>query len=274
MTGSLTVVGTPLGNLGDLSPRAVDALSAADLIACEDTRRTGRLLSAAGIDHTELVVVNDHTEDRVSSMLMSRASAGARVALVTDAGMPAVSDPGAGLVAAAVSAGVPVTVVPGPTAATTALAASGLPSGRWVFEGFLPRKGAARRERLAAVASEQRTVVLYEAPHRVVRTIAELLEVCAPQRPVVLARELTKLHEEWFRGSLTAASEWLEGNDPRGEFVVVLGGGEPPAEPTDDDLRAAIAEERAAGASTRDAVAAVARERHVPKRRVYDLATS
>lgn len=272
MTGHLVIVGTPIGNLGDLSPRAVDTLTDADVIACEDTRRTGRLLSAAGVERTDLVVVNDHTETRAAPALLARLRAGETVALVTDAGMPAVSDPGADLVAAVVEAGIPVSVVPGPTAATAALAASGLPSGRWVFEGFLPRKGSARTERLVAVASELRTTVLYEAPHRVVRTIADLRDQCGPDRSVVLAREITKLHEEFFRGSLDEAGRWLDDQEPRGEFVVLVGGGEPPSEPTDDDVRAAIDDERADGASTRDAVSAVARELGVSKRRVYDLA--
>lgn len=273
MTGRLVVVGTPIGNLADLSPRAVEALADADVIACEDTRRTGRLLSAAGVERTELVVVNDHTEVSASSALVSRMREGTSVALVTDAGMPAVSDPGAVLVAAVVDAGFPLMVVPGPTAATAALAASGLPSGRWVFEGFLPRKGSGRTERLAAVAAEQRTVVLYEAPHRVVRTLDDLAGCCAPERPVVLAREITKLHEEYFRGSLADAVRWVDEHEPRGEFVVVLGGAEPPSAPTDDDLRSALADAMAAGASTRDAVAAVARDFGASKRRVYDLAT-
>ncbi|MGK2928053.1 MAG: 16S rRNA (cytidine(1402)-2'-O)-methyltransferase [Acidimicrobiales bacterium] len=272
MTGRLHVVGTPIGNLGDLSPRAVEVLTEDDVIACEDTRRTGRLLAAAGVPRTDLVVVNDHTEARVSPALVARLRSGLSVALVTDAGMPAVSDPGADLVAAAVAADVEVVVVPGPTAATAALAGSGLPSGRWVFEGFLPRKGSARAERLEAVAAEQRTVVFYEAPHRVVRTIADLAERCAPERAVVLAREITKLHEEFFRGTLESAATWLERQEPRGEFVVLLGGAEPPPDATDDDVRAALADARASGASTRDAVAAVARQLDASKRRVYGLA--
>ena len=271
MTGRLVIVGTPIGNLGDLSARAVAALTDADVIACEDTRRTGRLLAAAGIARTDLVVANDHTETRVAGRLVERAGSGAVVALVTDAGMPGVSDPGNDVVAAFVAAGLAVEVVPGPTAVTTALAASALPTGRFVFEGFLPRKGAGRTQRLAAVAAEPRTVVLYEAPHRTERTIADLADVCGGDRPVTVARELTKLHEEWYRGDLAGAAEWLAA-EPKGEFVIVLGGAEPPPEVTDDELRAAIDEELAAGASTRDAVAAVMTRYGVAKRRVYDLA--
>lgn len=269
--GRLVLVGTPIGNLGDLSPRAAEALSQADVIACEDTRRTGRLLAAAGIARRDLAVVNDHTEARAAAQLVDRARGGDTVVLVTDAGMPGVSDPGEDVVAAFVAAGLPVEVVPGPTAATTALAASGLPTGRFVFEGFLPRKGSARTERLVAVASEARTVVLYEAPHRAERTLADLVDACGPERPVTVGRELTKLHEEWFRGDLAGAVEWLA-SEPKGEFVIVLGGAEPPGEVSDDELRAALDEELASGATTRDAVAAVVARYGVAKRRVYDLA--
>ncbi|MDE0802931.1 MAG: 16S rRNA (cytidine(1402)-2'-O)-methyltransferase [Acidimicrobiales bacterium] len=274
MTGRLVVVGTPIGNLGDLSPRAIEVLGEADVVACEDTRRTGRLLSAAGIAAPRLVVVNEHTETAAASSLIERLRAGATVVLVTDAGMPSVSDPGAGVVAAAVDASVDVSVVPGPTAASAALAGSGLPSARWVFEGFLPRKGAARTHRLRAVAAEQRTVILYEAPHRMVRTIDDLCSRCDGDRRVVFGREITKLHEEWFRGTLESAVVWLDEKEPRGEFVIVLDGAAPPPDATDDDLRAALAAERSDGASTRDAVAAVTDRFGVAKRRVYDLATS
>lgn len=273
MTGILIIVGTPIGNLGDLSPRAVEVLTEASLIACEDTRRTGRLLQAAGIDRTDLVVANDHTETAVAAKIIDRLRTGATVAMVTDAGMPAVSDPGADLVAAVVAAGLEVSVVPGPTAATAALAVSGLPSGRWTFEGFLPRKGSGRTERLASLAAEERTVVLYEAPHRMVRTIDDLLTTCGPDRRVVLGREITKLHEEWFRGSLAEAAEHLADKEPRGEFVIVLGGGAPPPVATAADIVAALADARARGASTRDAVAEVVSRLGVAKRRVYDLAT-
>ncbi len=273
LSGCLILVGTPLGNLSDLSPRAVEALSGADVVCCEDTRRTGRLLAHFGVRAPELRVVNDHTEERAVVDVMARLGRGQRIAVVSDAGMPGLSDPGERLVAAAVEAGFSVEVVPGPSAAVTALVLSGLATGRFVFEGFLPRKGSARTARLAAVASEERTVVLYEAPHRVARTLTDLLAACGPQRRVVLARELTKLHEETWRGTLAEAVARLDDVAPRGEYVMVLDGAPPPAEITDEAIVAALASARADGTSTRDAVAEVAAALGVAKRRVYALAT-
>lgn len=273
MSGTLVLVGTPIGNLGDLSPRAAEALRDADAVACEDTRRTGRLLEHLGVRARALLVINDHTEAARTGEVLARLSAGETVVVVSDAGMPGIADPGERLVRAAAQAGHAVEVVPGPSAAVTALVVSGLPSGRFVFEGFLPRKGAGRGERLAAVAAEPRTVVLYESPHRLGRTLGDLAEVCGGHRRVVLARELTKLHEEVWRGTLAeAVARGLEG-EPRGEFVVVLDGAPPTTEPDDDEVRAALEVEREAGASTRDAVATVAASLGVPKRRVYAIAT-
>lgn len=271
--GRLLLVGTPIGNLGDLTPRAVEALAGADLVCCEDTRRTGRLLQHAGIRARALRVVNDHTEGAAVDDVVARLGRGERVAVVSDAGMPGISDPGEQLVAAAVAGGFTIEVVPGPSAAISALVASGLPAGRFVFEGFLPRKGSGRSERLAAVAAERRTVVLYEAPHRVARTLADLAASCGGERRVVLARELTKLHEEHWRGTLDDAVARVAEVAPRGEYVLVLDGAPAPAAITDDDIVAALAGARAAGASTRDAVAQVVHRLGVPKRRVYDLAT-
>ncbi len=272
--GRLVLVGTPIGNLGDLTPRAVEALAAADLVCCEDTRRTGRLLQHAGIRARSLRVVNDHTEEGAVDDVVARLGRGERVAVVSDAGMPGISDPGERLVAAAVAAGFVVEVVPGPSAAVTALVASGLPAGRFVFEGFLPRKGSARTERVAAVAGERRTVVLYEAPHRVARTLADLAQACGPDRRVVLARELTKLHEETWRGPLADAVARVAEVEPRGEYVLVLDGAPVPAAVTDEAISAALASARAGGATTRDAVAQVVDALGVSKRRAYDLATS
>lgn len=272
--GALVLIGTPIGNLGDLAPRAVDELGRADAIACEDTRRTGRLLEHAGIARRPLLVVNDHTEAGAVRDVLARLDRGERVAVVSDAGMPGISDPGERLVRAASEAGHPVEVVPGPSAAVTALVVSGLPAGRFVFEGFLPRKGSGRSERVRALAGERRTIVLYEAPHRVARTLADLVDAFGPTRRVVLARELTKLHEELWRGSLAGAVAWCADREPRGEFVVVVDGAPAPAEPTDDDIHEALAASRDAGRSTRDAVADVASALNVPRKRVYALATS
>ena len=186
--GALVLVGTPIGNLGDLSPRAVEALAGASLVCCEDTRRTGRLLQHAGIGRATLRTVNDHTEVRAIAEVLRRIRAGERVAVVTDAGMPGISDPGERMVRAVVDAGGTVEVVPGPSAVIAALVTSGLPAGRFVFEGFLPRKGSGRTSRLAAVAAEPRTTVLYEAPHRVARTLADLAAACGDDRRVAVAR--------------------------------------------------------------------------------------
>jgi 16S rRNA (cytidine1402-2'-O)-methyltransferase len=272
VTGALVLVATPIGNLGDLSPRAAAALADADLVVCEDTRRTGRLLKSAGVKAKGLLAAHGHNEAAAARQVLERLAGGETVAVVTDAGTPGISDPGERLVRAAVDAGHEVRVVPGPTAAIAGLVASGLASDRFVFEGFLPRSGAERGIRLASVAAEERTVVLYEAPHRLVRTLTDLATACGPDRPVALARELTKLHEEVWRGTLNGALERAGQVEPRGEYVVVLGGAAPAPEVGDHDLVAALAGEIAAGASTRDAVAQVAATFGVARRRVYALA--
>ncbi len=271
MPGRLVVVGTPIGNLGDLSPRAIEALGAATLICCEDTRRTGRLLQHAGLRDRRLAITNEHTERARIGEVLEVLGGGGDVALVTDAGTPGISDPGERLVRAVLDAGHDVTTVPGPTALVSALVASGLPTGRFAFEGFLPRSGRARADRLAELAAERRTLVIYEAPHRVLRTLADLATALGAERPVVVARELTKLHETVVRGALGD----VELGTPRGEYVLVVGGAPDPEEvPDDDAIRAALRTERAAGASTRDAASAVSRRLGVPRRVAYDLALS
>jgi 16S rRNA (cytidine1402-2'-O)-methyltransferase len=270
--GALVLVGTPIGNRGDLSPRAVEALAGASLICCEDTRRTGRLLQHAGIRAERLRTVNDHTEVRAIADVLRRIAAGERVAVVTDAGMPGISDPGERLVRAAVAEGCVVEVVPGPSAVIAGLVTSGLPTGRFVFEGFLPRKGAARTERLAALASEERTTVLYEAPHRVARTLNDLAKVCGGDRRVAVARELTKLHEEVWRGTLDEAVEWAGADGPRGELVLTLAGAAPAEAPGDAEVEAALRDALAAGASARDAASEVASTLDVPRKRAYRIA--
>ena len=266
----LVLVGTPIGNLEDLAPRAVRILGDADVVLCEDTRRTGRLLQAAGVHAKKLVAVHDHNEAAQIGMVLDRLRRDEVVAVVSDAGMPGISDPGERLVRAAADEGFEVQVVPGPSAAVAGLVASGLPAGRFVFEGFLPRSGSGRTERLAALAGERRTIVLYEAPHRLERTLQDLLDALGDRR-VALARELTKLHEETWRGTLSEAL--ARPDEPRGEYVVVVEGAAPPPVADDEDLAAAVARLVASGTSKRDAVAEVASAYDVPKRRVYELAT-
>ena len=269
---ALVLIGTPIGNLGDLSPRAVEELGSASVICCEDTRRTGKLLAHAGIERPDLLVVNDHNESSRRSEVVRRIEQGERVAVVTDAGMPGISDPGERLVSAVVRAGLTVEVVPGPSAGVAALVGSGLPTGRYVFEGFLPRKAGARAERLAELVDERRTLVFYEAPHRIDKTLADLAAAFGPDRRVVVARELTKLYEEFWRGSLAEAASWAAETPPRGEIAIVLDGAPAPAEPTDDDVSAELQRLLADGASTRDAAADVAGRFGLPKKRVYNLA--
>lgn len=275
MSGRLVVVGTPIGNLEDISPRAVRALREAAVIYCEDTRRTRKLLSALGIPTTTLKRLDRHTEAAAVGPAVEAIRAGTVAALVTDAGMPTISDPGTILVKGVADAGLPTEVVPGPCAVSAALALSGLPAAQYRFLGFLPRKGRERKDALSAVASEPATVVIYESPNRVAATVADLAQACGPERPVAATRELTKLHEEVWRGSLAQAVEWLASADePRGEWVLVVG--PRPAEEAPAAGEEAIAEalrvRLAAGLERRDAVAEVAAELRVPKRTVYDCA--
>ncbi|MGE4567134.1 MAG: 16S rRNA (cytidine(1402)-2'-O)-methyltransferase [Acidimicrobiales bacterium] len=267
----LTLVATPIGNLGDLSPRAVEALAAADVVACEDTRRTGRLLQHAGVDGVRLMRLDAHTEDRAAQRVVAWLDEGQQVAVVTDAGTPGISDPGERLVKIALAAGHQVTVVPGPAAPVAALVISGLPTQRWCMEGFLPRKGQERKQRLAEIAVEERTTVLFESPKRVGATVADLLELCGPDRPMAIVREVTKLHEEVFRGSLQEASDWAS-KEIKGEVVLVLGGAPPPAEADDQRLGQVLEEILASGVSTRDAADEAARRLGVSRRRAYSSA--
>jgi len=272
--GALVLVGTPIGNLGDLSPRAVQALCDADVVYCEDTRHSRKLLTHAGITGASLRSLHEHNEDERIGEVLRAVGDGRTVAVVSDAGMPGISDPGSRLVAAAAQAGLPVSVVPGPSAVLTALVSSGLPTDRFCFEGFLPRSGRDRRERLASVAGEQRTTVLFEAPGRVGATLHDLGEACGGDRRVAVARELTKLHEEIWRGTLAEGEAWAEDRPLRGEVVLVLDGAEPSEEPAvgDEVLAGALAESLAAGERTRGAVDDVAAAFGVPRRRVYEVA--
>lgn len=270
--GALVLVATPIGNLGDISQRAIEALKAADIICCEDTRHSGKLLAHFGVTGKKLVVINEHTEYDAREEIVLLVTTGSNVALITDAGTPGISDPGERLVVAVINAGGVVTAVPGPSALTMALVISGLPTSRFVFEGFLPRSGAERTERLAMATTESRTTVFYEAPHRLVKTLSDLTTACGAMRGVVLARELTKLHEEIWRGTLQDANMHVAKTEPRGEYVIILEPAKPPAPPTDEELLAAIRAEIAKGVSRKDSAARVSARFGVAKRTVYELA--
>jgi 16S rRNA (cytidine1402-2'-O)-methyltransferase len=270
--GRLVLVSTPIGNLGDLTPRAVQTLRECALICCEDTRHSGKLLSYAGVSGVRLAVANEHTEIARTDEVLALLASGHDVAVVTDAGTPGISDPGARLVRAAIDAGYPVSAVPGPAALVMALVISGLDTGRFVFDGFLPRSGRERTERLAEVAAERRTVVLYEAPHRVARTMRDLADACGADRRVALTRELTKLHEEAWRGTLAEAIAHVAEVEPRGEYVVVLDGAPAAASADDGAILGMLRAELQGGVDRRTAIATVMSATGAAKRRVYDLA--
>ncbi len=273
VTGALVLVATPIGNLGDLSPRAVEELAGAALICCEDTRRTGLLLKHAGVEGVRLKRVDEHTEGAAQREVLERLSAGERVVVVSDAGMPGISDPGERLVAAAVRENHEVVVVPGPSAVVAAVAGSGLPTRRFVFEGFLARKGRERAAQLADIAAETRTVVLYESPKRTAATLAALAEVCGGDRRAAVGRELTKLHEEFVRGSLVELAEWADAG-VKGEIVIVVGPGPEAEDASDDTIVAALREALNGGSTRRDAIAKVTADLGIRRGRVYELALS
>lgn len=273
--GRLVLVATPIGNLGDLAPRAAAELAAADLIAAEDTRRTRQLLTHLGIPAgNRLRAVHAHNERAGAELLADAVADGAHVVYVSDAGMPGVSDPGEAIVAACVARNLAVSVVPGPSAALGALVVSGLPTTPFRFMGFLPRKGPARRAAIEVLRTAPDTSVLFEAPTRLVATLRELAETLGPQRPAAVVRELTKLHEEVVRAPLGALATGLAARERiRGEVVVVVGGASAEAiEHSDDDVRSAVRAEMAAGASRRDAATAVARRLGMPRRQAYEIA--
>ena len=270
MTGKLVLVGTPIGNLDDMSGRAVSALKDADVIACEDTRRTRKLLTHFGIETRELVVYNDINENQQAARLAARAAEGEKIALVSDAGMPAIADPGYRVVVACVDAKVPVEVVPGPSAAISALAVSGLPTDRFVFEGFLPRKRSQRAARIEALAEEERTLVLYESPHRLEAALEDLSSRLGSRRAAI-ARELTKLYEEVWRGTLDELLEVVRERGARGEVVIVIEGATATVETRDPaELAARARRLMAGGLDRKDALAEVARAAGVPRRAVFD----
>jgi 16S rRNA (cytidine1402-2'-O)-methyltransferase len=271
--GRVIVISTPIGNLGDLAPRAAAALADADVIYSEDTRRTRALLSALGLRAgNRLVSLHEHNEASRVPEVLAQLQGSAVVALVSDAGTPLVSDPGSRLVAAALSAGFSVTVVPGPSAVLAALVVSGLPTERFCVEGFLPRKGAERREVVDVLAGERRTTVFFESPGRLAATLAELAGALGGDRRICVARELTKLHEEIWRGSLEKAVTHFAEREVKGEVVLVLAGAPEPAAIGDDDLDRALRTLLEGGHSARDAAHEVAQHLGVPRRRAYNRA--
>jgi len=268
--GRLILVGAPLGNPADASTRMRDALAESDVVAAEDTRRLIRLARDLGITVAgRIVSYFEGNEERRTPELVETLRDGAVVALVTDGGMPSVSDPGYRLVRAALDAGLPVTVAPGPSAVTTALAVSGLPTDRFCFEGFLPRTGGARRARLAALAAEERTLVFFEAPHRTLETLAAMAVAFGADRRAAVCRELTKTHEEVRRGPLAELVAWAE-EGVRGEVTLVVAGAPPVATDLADAVRA-VRELTATGIRMRPAVAEVALRLGIAKNKLYEL---
>jgi 16S rRNA (cytidine1402-2'-O)-methyltransferase len=270
-TGVLVLAATPIGNLGDASPRLRAELSGADVIAAEDTRRLRRLLRELDVQpRGQVVSYFDAREAARAEELVERMLTGDRVVVVTDAGVPGVSDPGYRVVAAAVAAGIPVTAVPGPSAVLGALIVSGLPVDRFCFEGFLPRKAGERARRLAELAAEPRTMVFFEAPHRLAATLDAMTDAFGAARAAAVCRELTKTYEEVRRGPLGDLAAWAA-EGVRGEVTVVVAGASGAAMIADDaDLVAAVRAREAAGESRKDAIAAVAAETGRPKRAVFD----
>ena len=271
MAGILYLVPTPIGNLGDMSQRMIDTLAEADFIAAEDTRVSLKLLNHLGLKKPMVSYYRHNTETGGQNVL-SRLLAGESCALVTDAGTPAISDPGEELVKLCADNGVEVVAIPGPCALVTALSVSGLPTGRFTFEGFLPMNKKNRKAHLRSLTGEQRTMIFYEAPHKLRATLEDLAEAFGPERRISLCRELTKLHEEVRRTTLGEAAAWYEANPPRGEFVLVVEGAPETAAagPTPQDALARVAELREQGLSLRDAVKQAAKETGLPKNELYD----
>ena len=273
MAGMLYLVPTPIGNLGDISIRCRETLENADFIAAEDTRVTLKLLNHLGIKKS-LVSYYEHNKAFKGDKIVERILAGETCALVSDAGSPAISDPGEDLVKQCAEAGIVVCAIPGPCAAITALSISGQATGRFCFEGFLSTAKKSRREHLESLKKEQRTMIFYEAPHKLLSTLEDMAEVFGTDRGISLCRELTKLHEEVVRTTLGGAIEKYTENGPKGEFVLIVAGAEPEAEelPTEEDAVSYLSRLMAGGMSKKDAVKQTAKDLKLPKNEVYDLA--
>jgi 16S rRNA (cytidine1402-2'-O)-methyltransferase len=272
--GILYLVGTPIGNLEDITLRAIRILQEVDLIAAEDTRRTGKLLQHLQIK-TPQISYHQHNQTERKEELLDGLQAGKTIALVTDAGMPGISDPGYEIVKAAIASGILVVPIPGVTAAITALAASGLPTDRFVFEGFLPAKGKQRSERLNILKSETRTLIFYEAPHRLLSTLMDLGAVLGEDRQIVLARELTKLHEEWWRGTIgEAIATYSQTRQAKGEYTLVVAGEKPTPNLvlSETQLKAELGQLLQQGMSRSQASRHLAQLTSQSRRQIYQLA--
>lgn len=268
--GRIVLAATPIGNAGDASARLVELLATADIVAAEDTRRLHRLVQNLGVTVSGRVIsYHEHNEAAKTTELLDAVRAGKTMVMVTDAGMPSVSDPGFRLVEGAVAAGLTVTAAPGPSAVLTALALSGLPTDRFCFEGFLPRKAGERASRLADLAAERRTMVFFEAPHRLEAMLRAMRERFGAERRIAICRELTKTYEEVIRGTVGELLLWAEANEIRGEIAVVLGGAPEQAPGTPEDHVAAVNELVSQGIRLKEAVAAVAEDVRVSKRELY-----
>ena len=270
--GALFLVSTPIGNLSDLSKRAIEALETADLIACEDTRRTGQLLNLIGVESKKLIRVDDHTEFKKKSKIVEKIRSGYTVVLVSDAGTPGISDPGEELVRAVIENGFNVSVIPGASSVLAALVVSGMSTKRWVMEGFIPRKGKDREEILKEITVEERTVILFESPKRLPATLKDLRQHLGDERLVAVVRELSKLHEEVWSGSLKNAAEHYK-SPPKGEVVIVIEGSDHKTTISDENISILLREARGLGLSARDASDQASRQLGVSKRRAYKLYT-
>ena len=265
----LYLVATPIGNLSDITERAMKVLSEVDFVAAEDTRNSGLLLSRLGIKKP-MVSYHDHNRAERGPEIIERLKGGESCALISDAGMPAISDPGEDLVALCAKEGVGVSIIPGACAAVSALALSGLSTRRFAFEGFLPPSGKERKKRLTDIAREERTLIVYEAPHRLKKTLSEFVEYFGADRRVALCRELTKLNEEVLRMTVSSACAYYESTEPRGEYVLVIEGApEISAEEEVEDIASRAAALMAAGLSQKDAIKTIVKETGLPKNKVY-----
>lgn len=275
MSGTLYLIGTPIGNLSDFSPRAVETLSTVDFIAAEDTRVTLKLLNHFDI-HKPLVSYYEHNKYASGEKIVQRILNGESCGLVTDAGMPAVSDPGEDIVRMCMERSIPVTVIPGPTALITALVLSGLPTGRFCFEGFLSTNNKSRREHLEELTDEPRTMIFYEAPHKLRKTLSDLKDAFGEGRKITLCRELTKLHEEILPFSLSDAVRYYEEHDPKGEYVLIVEGRPEESDPcmSEEDALALVSQYRAEGRSLKESCKLASSQSGFSKNELYSMATS